>query len=106
MEIIEVLELFASQYKLIVTIIAILVFPLLLKITKKLLEKAIKGKVDLHRKYRAELLLKIILAFVVLCLVLVFWGIELRGLLVLGSSLFAMLGVALFAAWSLLISIV
>ena len=102
MEIIEVLELFASQYKLIVTIIAILVFPLLLKITKKLLEKAIKGKVDLHRKYRAELLLKIILAFVVLCLVLVFWGIELRGLLVLGSSLFAMLGVALFAAWSLL----
>lgn len=37
-----------------------------------------------------------------LCLVLVFWGIELRGLLVLGSSLFAMLGVALFAAWSLL----
>jgi len=47
-EIIEVLELFASQYKLIVTIIAILVFPLLLKITKKLLEKAIKGKVDLH----------------------------------------------------------
>ena len=37
-----------------------------------------------------------------LCLVLVFWGIELRGLSVLGSSLFAMLGVALFAAWSLL----
>lgn len=98
----EILELFSAQYKLIVTIIALLLYPLLLKLTKKLLEKTIKGKVDLHHKSRAELLLKIILACVMLCLVLVFWGIELRGLLVLGSSLFAMLGVALFAAWSLL----
>ena len=102
MELISLLELVGTQYKLIVTVIALLSFPLLLKLTKKLLEKAIRGKIDLHRKYRAELLLKIILAFVMLCLVLVFWGIELRGLLVLGSSLFAMLGVALFAAWSLL----
>ncbi|MDC9510742.1 MULTISPECIES: mechanosensitive ion channel domain-containing protein [Pseudoalteromonas] len=102
MELFALLELMGTQYKLIVTLMAILLFPLLLKVTKKLLEKAIKGKVDVHRKFRAELLLKIILAFVVLCLVLIFWGIELRGLLVLGSSLFAMLGVALFAAWSLL----
>nr|WP_211842195.1 mechanosensitive ion channel domain-containing protein [Pseudoalteromonas sp. NEC-BIFX-2020_015] len=98
----ELIELFSTQYKLIVTVVALLVFPVLLKLTKKLLEKTIKGKIDIHRKYRAELLLKIILAIVMICLVLVFWGIELRGLLVLGSSLFAMLGVALFAAWSLL----
>jgi small-conductance mechanosensitive channel len=102
LELLAILELLGTQYKLIVTLIALLLFPVLLKLTKKLFEKAIKGKVDLHRKHRAELLLKIILAFVMLCLVLVFWGIELRGLLVLGSSLFAMLGVALFAAWSLL----
>ncbi|NMR27570.1 mechanosensitive ion channel [Pseudoalteromonas sp. NEC-BIFX-2020_015] len=102
MELLELIELFSTQYKLIVTVVALLVFPVLLKLTKKLLEKTIKGKIDIHRKYRAELLLKIILAIVMICLVLVFWGIELRGLLVLGSSLFAMLGVALFAAWSLL----
>ncbi len=100
--IVELLDILSTQYKLVVTLVALLLFPVLLKLTKKLLEKTIKGKVDIHRKYRAELLLKIILAFVMLCLVLVFWGIELRGLLVLGSSLFAMLGVALFAAWSLL----
>jgi uncharacterized protein (DUF2236 family) len=82
LELISLLELVGTQYKLIVTVIALLSFPLLLKLTKKLLEKAIRGKIDLHRKYRAELLLKIILAFVMLCLVLVFWGIELRGLLV------------------------
>lgn len=98
----ELLDILSMQYRWVVTLVALLAFPLLLKLTKKLLEKTIKGKVDIHRKYRAELLLKIILAFVMLCLVLVFWGIELRGLLVLGSSLFAMLGVALFAAWSLL----
>ncbi|ATG78659.1 MULTISPECIES: mechanosensitive ion channel domain-containing protein [Pseudoalteromonas] len=102
MEPLEILDFFGTQYKLIVTLIALLLYPLLLKLTKKLLEKTIKGKVDLHHKSRAELLLKIILACVMICLVLVFWGIELRGLLVLGSSLFAMLGVALFAAWSLL----
>lgn len=102
MELFALLELLGTQYKLIVTLVALLLFPVLLKVTTKLLEKAIKGKIDIHRKYRAELLLKIILACVLLCLVLVFWGIELRGLLVLGSSLFAMLGVALFAAWSLL----
>ena len=102
MEPLKILELLSTQYKLIVTVIALLLFPVLLNFTKKLLEKAVKGKVDLHHKSRAELLLKIILAFVVLCLVLMFWGIELRGLLVLGSSLFAMLGVALFASWSLL----
>jgi small-conductance mechanosensitive channel len=98
----ELLQLFSTQYKLIVTLLALLLYPVLLKATTQLLEKAIKGKIDVHRKYRAELLLKIILALVLMCLVLVFWGIELRGLLVLGSSLFAMLGVALFAAWSLL----
>ncbi|UJX26033.1 mechanosensitive ion channel domain-containing protein [Pseudoalteromonas sp. CF6-2] len=98
----DFVEFFNEQYHLIVTIIAILLYPLLRKTTKKLLLKAIKGKADPHREYRAELLLNIILAIVMLCLVLVFWGIELRGLLVLGSSIFAMLGVALFAAWSLL----
>jgi len=98
----ELLALLGTQYKLVVTLIALLLFPILLKGTKKLLEKAIKGKIFLHLVFRSVLLLKIILAFLMLCLVLLFWGIELRGLLVLGSSLFAMLGVALFAAWSLL----
>ena len=98
----DFVEFFNEQYHLIVTVIAVLLYPLLRKTTKKLLLKAIKGKADPHREYRAELLLNIILAIVMLCLVLGFWGIELRGLLVLGSSIFAMLGVALFAAWSLL----
>ncbi|ATC95738.1 mechanosensitive ion channel domain-containing protein [Pseudoalteromonas tunicata] len=96
------LESILEQYKLIVTLIVVLLFPFLVKLQKKLLANTVKGRIDPHRQHRAELLLTSILAIVLLCLVLVFWGIELRGLLVLGSSLFAMLGVALFAAWSLL----
>ncbi len=96
------LDILLDQYKLVVTLGVMLLFPLLVSVQKKLLSRALPANTDQHRRYRAELLLKIILAFVVLCLLLVFWGIELRGLLVLGSSLFAMLGVALFAGWSLL----
>ena len=70
----ELLDILSMQYKWVVTLVALLAFPLLLKFTKKLLEKTIKGKVDVHRKYRAELLLKIILAIVMICLVLVFLG--------------------------------
>ncbi|MBE0365266.1 hypothetical protein PULV_a2032 [Pseudoalteromonas ulvae UL12] len=99
---ITLVELVLEQYKLIVTMFALLLFPFLVKLQKKLLINMVKGRIDPHRQYRAELLLTIILAIVMVCLVLVFLGIELRGLLVLGSSLFAMLGVALFAAWSLL----
>ncbi|NOU51999.1 mechanosensitive ion channel family protein [Pseudoalteromonas sp. JBTF-M23] len=91
-----------EQYRLIVTIFVLLLFPVILKFSRRLLEKITQGKIDPHRQLRAELLLKMITAMVLVCLLLVFWGIELRGLLVLGSSLFAMLGVALFAGWSLL----
>ncbi|KNC69117.1 mechanosensitive ion channel domain-containing protein [Pseudoalteromonas ardens] len=91
-----------TEYKLIVTLLFVFLFPLLLKLALKILHRITRGKIDLHRQQRAELLLKGLVGTVLLCLLLVFWGIELRGLLVLGSSLFAMLGVALFAAWSLL----
>ncbi|WP_419147059.1 mechanosensitive ion channel domain-containing protein [Pseudoalteromonas 'SMAR'] len=98
----HVLDFVLSQYKLFSSLIALLLFPLLVSGCCKLLEKVTRGKIDSHRKQRAELLVKTIVAFVFVCVMLVFWGIELKGLLVLGSSLFAMLGVAMFAGWSLL----
>ncbi|WP_170829112.1 MULTISPECIES: mechanosensitive ion channel domain-containing protein [Pseudoalteromonas] len=92
----------AEQYRLVVTAFVLLLFPIIFKYSQRVLDRVTQGKIDTHRQLRAELLLKIITAIVLICLLLVFWGIELRGLLVLGSSLFAMLGVALFAGWSLL----
>ncbi len=98
----EVIAVIAAQYKLLITIAAIMCFPLLVKVQNKVLDNMVRGRIDLHRRYRAGLLLKIISGFIMLCLLLIIWGIELRGLLVVGSSLFAMLGVGLFAGWSLL----
>ncbi|CAM4041600.1 mechanosensitive ion channel domain-containing protein [Pseudoalteromonas byunsanensis] len=94
--------LLTEQYRLVITVFVLLLFPIIFKYSQRVLERVTQGKIDAHRQLRAELLLKIITAIVLICLLLVFWGIELRGLLVLGSSLFAMLGVALFAGWSLL----
>ena len=96
----HVLDFVLSQYKLFSSLIALLLFPLLLSRCLGC-RCAIRGKMT-YRKQRAELLVKTIVAFVFVCVMLVFWGIELKGLLVLGSSLFAMLGVAMFAGWSLL----
>lgn len=98
----EVISVIIAQYKLLITIAVIASFPLLVKTQNKVLENMVRGRIDPHRRYRAGLLLKIISAIVMLCLLLIVWGIELRGLLVVGSSLFAMLGVGLFAGWSLL----
>lgn len=44
----------------------------------------------------------LLLLVVVLCIV---WGVDIRGLLVLASSMIAVIGMALFAAWSLLSNI-
>ncbi|CAH9049615.1 hypothetical protein PSECIP111951_00367 [Pseudoalteromonas holothuriae] len=95
-------DILSEQYRVVITIFVVLLFPILFKLSRRLLDKVTQGKIDTHRQLRAELLLKMITAMLLLCLLLVFWGIELKGLLVLGSSLFAMLGVALFAGWSLL----
>ncbi len=43
-----------------------------------------------------------ILLFLLLVVVLsIVWGVDIKGLLVLASSMIAVIGVALFAAWSL-----
>lgn len=50
------------------------------------------------RAYLIFRLLSVLVLAMALCVV---WGIEIRGLLVLASSVIAVVGVALFAAWSL-----
>ncbi|MFC0117625.1 mechanosensitive ion channel domain-containing protein [Pseudoalteromonas xiamenensis] len=98
----EIIQFLQSQYRLIITLLVLLSFPLFQSASVRILAKVTRGKIDEHRQFRAELLLKIIVAIILFCALLVFWGIELKGLLVVGSSLFAVAGVALFAGWSLL----
>lgn len=98
----EYLQLLQDYYKWLITILVILIYPGLAKFTLTIVENMVSGRADLHRLQRARWLLRSLLFLVLLFSILIMWGVELRGLLVVGSSLFALLGVALFASWSLL----
>ena len=54
---------------------------------------------------RAAVVLHILLVLALVVVLSVVWGVDIRGLLVLASSMIAVVGVALFAAWSLLSNI-
>lgn len=91
-----------DYYKWFITVLVMVFYPMLRRIPAKIFLRGMKAGISPHRKQRARLLLNTITSIILICLLLMLWGIELRGLLVVGSSMFALLGVALFAGWSLL----
>ncbi|WP_089138283.1 mechanosensitive ion channel domain-containing protein [Vibrio rumoiensis] len=91
-----------DYYKWLITALVLIFYPMLRRIPAKIFLRGMKAGISPHRKQRARLLLNTITSIILICLLLMLWGIELRGLLVVGSSMFALLGVALFAGWSLL----
>lgn len=54
---------------------------------------------------RAAVVFHILLVLLLVVVLSIVWGVDIRGLLVLASSMIAVVGVALFAAWSLLSNI-
>ena len=54
---------------------------------------------------RAAVVIHILLVLLLIVVLSMVWGVDIRGLLVLASSMIAVVGVALFAAWSLLSNI-
>ncbi|WP_105900710.1 mechanosensitive ion channel domain-containing protein [Vibrio gangliei] len=91
-----------DYYKWFITALVFMFYPMLRRIPAKVFLRGSKAATSPHRKQRVRLLLNTITSIIIICLLLMMWGIELRGLLVVGSSMFALLGVALFAGWSLL----
>lgn len=90
-------------------IISVLLLMLYYIISRRLVP--LLSQVIAHSRLKAELnkralvvshILLVLLLVVVLSVV---WGVDIRGLLVLASSMIAVIGVALFAAWSLLSNI-
>jgi small-conductance mechanosensitive channel len=60
-------------------------------------------KEDMNR--RAMVVFHILLFLLLVVVLSIVWGVDIKGLLVLASSMIAVVGVALFAAWSLLSNI-
>ncbi|CAH8189433.1 mechanosensitive ion channel domain-containing protein [Vibrio aestuarianus] len=98
----DYLNLFQLHYQWFITAIVLICYPTLAKYCLRFFENMVIGKADIHRLKRARWLVKSMLFTLLIIAILMMWGVELRGLLVVGSSLFALLGVGLFAAWSLL----
>ncbi|WP_445428758.1 mechanosensitive ion channel domain-containing protein [Alishewanella sp. HL-SH05] len=62
--------------------------------------KGRRMRADMNK--RALVVFHILLLLVLLVMLSIVWGVDIRGLLVLASSIIAVAGVALFASWSLI----
>lgn len=92
--------------KIIQTIAAILVFVIVKIVTNKSIERTVKT--HLVKKLRAKIIKKIISfsLFIIICtVILIIWGIDQSELVFFITSVLAVVGIALFAQWSILSNI-
>ncbi|WP_337880868.1 mechanosensitive ion channel domain-containing protein [Rheinheimera sp.] len=90
----------------IISLVIILFYIVLSRRIAPFLYKTIAASVLKEEMNRRALVVFHILLFLLLVVILsVVWGIDIKGLLVLASSMIAVIGVALFAAWSLISNI-
>lgn len=94
------------QIKIIETAGVILAFALIFFITTKLVDKTVRS--NLLKKVRGKVIKKVINLInlsVCLIIILIIWGVDQSELTIFIGSLLTVLGIALFAQWSLLSNI-
>ncbi len=94
------------QIKIIKTIVVIVASALMLFVTAKLVDKTVSN--NLLKKVRGKIIKKVInLINILVCLILILiiWGVDQSELAVFIGSLLTVLGIALFAQWSILSNI-
>ncbi|MCA1929617.1 mechanosensitive ion channel domain-containing protein [Rheinheimera sp.] len=92
--------------QMVISAVIILIYIVLSRRIAPFLYRTIAASVLKEEMNRRALVVFHILLFLLLVVILsVVWGIDIKGLLVLASSMIAVIGVALFAAWSLLSNI-
>jgi small-conductance mechanosensitive channel len=95
-----------SQIKIIETAVLILVYIVVKILTSKTIEKV--GKRFLYHKSRIKIVKKIVnvlLFFIISGFILFVWGVEQSELVVFISSFLTVMGIALFAQWSIISNI-
>lgn len=98
------MEIYAS--KMIESLIVLTIFLCLRVVTKKLIDKTIADKIV--QKTRSQLIRKainFIILTVCLIILLIIWGVKQADLAVFVGSILTVIGVAMFAQWSLLSNI-
>ncbi|MBT0585310.1 mechanosensitive ion channel domain-containing protein [Alteromonas oceanisediminis] len=93
------------QYRthLVWSVILLVTYSLLTRLALPLIEsKVIKSNLKSEAVKKANHITRVIAGIVFFALLLIVWGIDFSGLLLISTSLLTLTGVALFASWSLL----
>jgi len=94
------------QTNVIWTVVMLLLYLLMTRFAIPRLEKNVeKSKLKSSSALKGLFTARILSATVTLALILIAWGVDISGLLVLSTSILTLLGVALFANWSLISNI-
>lgn len=102
----ELLAFSPTMAQVIVSAIVLLFYVVLSRRIAPFIYRTIAATMLKEEMNRRAMVVFHILLFLLLVVVLsIVWGIDIKGLLVLASSMIAVVGVALFAAWSLLSNI-
>lgn len=94
------------QINVIWTLVMLLLYLLMTRFAIPRLEKNVeKSKLKSSSAVKGFFTARILSATITLALILIAWGVDISGLLVLSTSILTLLGVALFANWSLISNI-
>ena len=90
--------------KIIITAaVVLIIYPIVRLLTYKLVSNV--AKLNLYAETRSHMIKKTLnglIVFVVITILIGIWGVDTKNLLVAMSSVFAVIGVAFFAQWSIL----
>ncbi|WP_158771874.1 mechanosensitive ion channel domain-containing protein [Paraglaciecola sp. L1A13] len=98
----------AHQYmgSLIWTAVMLIVYVVITKLTLPRIEKKIdESNLKTPEVLRAYHIIRLVFGILTFAVILIAWGIDFSGLLVISTSLITLTGVAFFASWSLLSNI-
>ncbi|MFC3122782.1 mechanosensitive ion channel domain-containing protein [Agaribacter flavus] len=88
------------------SLFAVIVYVVIVRLALPKIEKSVgKSKLKEGAVLKAYHIVRAVSATITLAAILVVWGIDFSGLLVLSTSIITLTGVALFASWSLLSNI-
>ena len=85
------------------TAFVIIVYPVIRFIINKLIDNV--AKLNLYNKGHSKMIKKtfnVLIIFLIITILISIWGVDTKNLLLALSSVFAVIGVALFAQWSIL----
>jgi small-conductance mechanosensitive channel len=95
-----------TTVQLIISVLMVLLYFIISRRVAPVLYQVIaSSRLKAEMNKRATVVFHILLVLLLVVLLSIVWGVDIRGLLVLASSMIAVIGVALFAAWSLLSNI-